>query len=141
MARKKSDEPVGRPLKYKTAQALESAIQAYFDDCDNHMEEIHMEEGGVVAMNKPEPYTISGLALWLGFVAVQSIHDYEARGKFSDVIKRARLKIEAQDEKTLKKGKGGAGLIFVTKNRHGWTDKQQIEQTSDISISFEGGDV
>ena len=142
MAKKLTGEPNGRPLKFKTVAELEKMIKEYFDYCDNRIVEVHSEKTGeVFGLNKPAPYTISGLALYLGFCEVKSLHDYEKRGEFLHAIKGARIRIEAQDEERLKEGIGGAGLIFVTKNRHGWTDKQQVEQVGNISVNFEGGEV
>src|SRR3954470_13497259 len=68
--------PVGRPLKFKTVDELEVAVQGYFDDCDPHVEQ-RVVDGGVnqkgetiwlkrAVMTEQKSYTLSGLARALG---------------------------------------------------------------------------
>jgi len=121
----------GRPPHYDDPVALGKKIVEYFAYCDSNLKIKQVENADGKGMHDesepdPLPYTISGLCLHLGFAAVQTLHDYQDREEFSDLIKGARLRIEAQDERRLKQGKGGAGLIFVTKNRHGWSDKIEM---------------
>src|SRR6202012_5131049 len=47
----------------------------------------------------PEPATITGLALFLGFSSKQAFDDCERKGKFSHILKRGRLRIESEYEK------------------------------------------
>ncbi len=101
----------GRPLKYKTPEELETAIDKYF-------------------LDNLEAPTISGLAHYLGFTSRQSIYDYKENQKFSYIIKRAVLNIESKHESNLYTH-GSAGSIFWLKNR-GWTDKQITEHTGDM---------
>lgn len=114
----------GRPLKYKNSEDLQIAIDNYFTQED-------IQE---------RPFTITGLALYLGFESRQSIYDYEKSGEFSYSIKRARLKIENYAEIKLF-STTPTGAIFALKN-HGWKDKQEIETSGTMQISigaeFEG---
>jgi len=95
---------VGRPLKYKTVEELQEAIDAYF------------------ALN-PERPTVTGLALHLGFHSRKSFYNYEERPEFLHTIKSATLKIESMHEANLYSG-ASTGSIFWLKNRE-WTDKQE----------------
>jgi hypothetical protein len=95
---------VGRPLKYKTVEELQEAIDAYF------------------ALN-PERPTVTGLALELGFHSRKSFYNYEERPEFLHTIKSATLKIESMHEANLYNG-ASSGSIFWLKNRE-WTDKQE----------------
>lgn len=100
----------GRPLKYKTPEDLENAIEEYF----------RTRIGSIERKRAP---TISGLALWLGFEDRQSLYDYKERPEFSHIIKKAVLMIEDYAEEVLLSGEGTAtGAIFWLKN-HKWTDK------------------
>ena len=99
---------VGRPAHYTNPGDLEAAIQEYFAD----------------QTTKP---TITGLAYPLGFESRQSLYDYEQRGEFSYMIKRARLKVEMGYENDLR-GNNAAGPIFALKNM-GWKDNQRSEIT------------
>lgn len=100
---------VGAPLKFKTVEELEGKIEAYFNN---------IEETG-------KPPTITGLALYLGFLDRQSIYDYKAKPQFAGTIKKARLRIEALYEQNLH-GTHPTGSIFALKN-FGWRDKHEIE--------------
>lgn len=103
----------GRKLKYKTPEEMQEAMEGYF------------------AQNPDRP-TISGLALYLGFVDRQSMYDYKDRPAFSDIIKSAMARIEAKHEENIYTT-GAAGSIFWLKNR-GWTDQQQIQHSGGINI-------
>lgn len=106
--------PAGRPLKFNTAEEMQKAVDEYLKE-----------------NNIP---TISGLAYYLGFESRQSFYDYEERDEFSYTIKRCRLFMESWYEARLQ-GNSPAGSIFWLKNA-GWTDKQEIEQKTEISGSL-----
>ena len=95
---------MGIKRKYLTPEKMLEAIDIYLMD--------------------EEDYTITGLALALGFESRQSIYDYEKREDFSYIIKRAKLYVENGYEKGLKT-QYSSGSIFALKNM-GWTDKQEI---------------
>ena len=80
-----------------------------------------------IYLMEEEDYTITGLALALGFDSRQSIYDYEKRDEFSYIIKRAKLFVEMSYEDDLRT-QYSSGSIFALKNM-GWTDKSEIEQT------------
>lgn len=110
--------------KYRSLKKLQAAIDEYF-------------ETGLTArtfLTGVDPYkkeitirvpTITGLALFLGFASRQSIYDYEKDGRFSYIIKRARLKVEVNYEEMLQLNTVASGPIFALKNM-GWTDKTEI---------------
>lgn len=104
---------MARPRIYKSVEEMDEAIQAYFDSegCD---------------------FTITGLALALGFCDKQSIYDYQERAEFSYSIKKARMVVENAYELGLR-GKNVAGCIFALKN-FGWKDTQHTENKTEIDI-------
>lgn len=119
----------GRPLKYKTAEELEEAIDKYFE---SRVDEPIIDEEGNVLLDKtgcpcmiPHPPTVAGLALWLGFEDRRSMYDYKDRPEFSHAIKKAIEKIADYAEQHLYQGKA-TGAIFWLKN-HGWKDKQETD--------------
>lgn len=107
----------GRPLKYKTKEELQKAIDIYFAECDS---------------NK-EPYTVTGLALALN-MSRQDLINYQDRKMFFDTIKNAKLKIENYLEKHLVTDNGVTGIIFNLKNNYGWKDKQE---TINVNTNYE----
>lgn len=113
---------IGRPSLYSSPETLQKKINDYFD---GGYEKISLG-------NKAPAPTISGLAYFLGFQTRQSLFDYEKRSnEFSYIIKRARLRVEANYEQMLQ-GNFCAGAIFALKNL-GWSDKQEVEH----SVGFE----
>ena len=131
-------EPVGRPLKYKTAEEMQAGIDEYFD--------IHSPIPMKDASGKPyidnkgnemydlNPPTLSGLALHLGFADRQSMYDYQNRNdEFSCTIRKARSRCEQWVEiNGLKGNTPPAMAIFALKN-YGWTDKPEKQETDDTA--------
>jgi len=115
----------GRPLKYGTPEEMQAAIDAYFVGCE-------VEE---------EPYTITGLALALGFTTRQSLINYEGREEFLDTVKTAKLRVEQFAEKKLF-GPNATGAIFALKN-YEWRDKteQALTGADGGPIEIKGIDV
>lgn len=144
--------PAGRPAFFDTPEQLEKAVAEYFEYIKGETKEEEREEEygpviidtrshapkdppkqrptrkvkDVIVVREPEPPTITGLALHLGFASRQSFYDYEERGEYSYIIKNARLRVEKGYELRLH-GNNPTGSIFALKNM-GWSDKQEIEQ-------------
>jgi hypothetical protein len=112
----------GRPAKYKSAKKLQSRIDEYF---------IHIqgEKKAKRWIRKEEPATVTGLALFLGFISRQSLLDYREKQEFSDIIKKAVTRVEHEYEKKLS-GFSTTGSIFALKNM-GWKDKIVNEHTGE----------
>jgi hypothetical protein len=70
----------------------------------------------------PEPVTISGLALALGFNSRQQFEQYLHNGQFADVVKQAMLRVEAGYEANLHQNTTGA--MFALKSM-GWKEKPE----------------
>lgn len=142
----------GRPLKFKTIRELDEAIKRYFADLYEPLYDAWgkplKDENGKQRMIKTEVATITGLAVALGTTR-ETLLDYELGkhdGKdltaeqlieneqiddFSDTIKKAKLRIYADTEQQLYKGKP-IGAIFSLKNNYGWRDKTEVE-TRDLT--------
>ena len=124
----------GRPKKYENPQDLFDRIVDYFEYIkgESHIEKREVEIDGVKMMNDveiwdrpPEPLTITGLSLYLGFANKCSLYDYAKKEEFSDYIKRALSFVEQKYEEMLM-SKASTGAIFALKNM-GWKDKQEVE--------------
>lgn len=103
---------------FETATLLQEKVDEYF----------------ALIIGQKIPATITGLAYHLGFESRQSFYDYEKRDGFSYTIKRARIRIENIYECNLH-GTTATGSIFALKNM-GWTDRQEIDQKTEISGSL-----
>ena len=121
---------MGRQKKFKTVPEMQTAIDEYFDFCDNRIQHVYnVKAGGVIEIINPEPYTIEGLALALGFQETDSLLNYEkAEGyeKFFGTIKRAKLKVQQSVVLHSFEGKNPSGSIFNLKNNFKYKDTQEI---------------
>jgi hypothetical protein len=114
----------GRPPKYsddpEDVKLFAQKIDDYFLDCDK----------------REKPYTIPGLAHYLGFESRFSILNYEGKPAFINTVKKARTKIESQRVENLVSGRlNPAGMIFDLKNNFDYRDKQELELSGEVMLS------
>lgn len=132
-----SSNKAGRPPVYKTPEEMQAAIDAYFRSCEG--EYIRDEEGNIETdkygdpiTTKGKPFTITGLALALGFSGRQALLNYQGKSQFMDTIKRAKSRIEQYAEERLFDKDGVNGAKFnLSNNFEGWNEKQQIDANVD----------
>lgn len=138
-----SKEPfIGRPPKYKTAEEMQEKINQYFRECDGYP--ITDRDGNTVfdkygnpAM-RSTPYTITGLALALGFTGRQALLGYEAKDAFADTIARAKARVEAFAEgKLFESGIANGAKFALGNNFYNWADKQEVKQDIDATVKVE----
>lgn len=79
-------------------------------------------------ISQPKPYTITGLAVFLG-TSRQTLINYENRDEYFDTIKGAKDRIEQYWENQLL-GSHATGPIFNLKNNYGWEDTQKFDHTT-----------
>lgn len=139
---KASKKPPYRPLKFRSVEALQKQIDAYFDSCNDYVRDakgIRIEDsetGDYIKYQVLVP-TVTGLAVFLD-TSRETLLDYEnelhknkdipdeIKHGFSDTIKKAKLRIYAATEQELYHGKP-TGAIFSLKNNYGWEDKTKVE--------------
>ena len=103
---------VGRPKAFKSSEEVEEKINAYFNYCEE----------------KEKPYTMSGLAYYLG-ISRQTLVNYSNQDQFFDTIKKARDRVQMQlEENALSNKANPTFTIFNLKNNFDWKDK--IEHSS-----------
>lgn len=117
--------PAGRPPHFESEELLKQQVDSYFIHIQGEKVRKVDETGNIDEYweRPPEPATITGLALYLGFESRQSVYDYGEREKFSYIIKNAQLRVECEYEKKLS-GNNPTGSIFALKNM-GWKDKTE----------------
>lgn len=102
---------VGRPKAFKSVEEVEEKINAYFNYCEE----------------KEKPYTMSGLAYYLG-IDRKTLLNYSKNEEYFHTIKKARDKVQMQLEECLYRLGNNSGVIFNLKNNFDWKDK--IEHSS-----------
>ena len=87
----------------------------------------YFEQGGRKIADNTKLYTVSGLCLWLGITRT-TLCDYENNPRFSDTVKRVKMRIENNLEELAELGLINASVsIFSLKNNFRWTDKTDIQ--------------
>lgn len=71
----------------------------------------------------PEPPTITGMALFLGFTSRERFYAYQDKPEFESVVAKIRTRIEYEYEKRLN-ANNPTGAIFALKNM-GWRDREE----------------
>ena len=122
--KKKSHGKGGRPRKFTDVEMFQKKIDDYFARCDR----------------KKEPYTVTGLALALGFTERKQLIDYEGRAEFADPVKKAKFRVQEFLEKRLHEPYP-TGAIFALKNNFGWRDVQEIEHSGPGGEPLEMGNL
>jgi hypothetical protein len=135
--------PGGAPLRYKTAAEMKIAINKYFEDCDGKVLTIKdsetgedkpvFDKSGNPIMVGQRPYTITGLALAIGFNSRQALLNYQDRTEFNDAITRAKARVEKYAESRLFDKDGANGAKFsLANNFKAWKEKQEVELTGNV---------
>src|SRR6185437_5220795 len=123
---------------FSSAQDLADKIENYFKYIEG---EYHIEKAGAstqseqkICDREPEPATIAGLALFLGFNSIQAFNEYEQKGRFASPLKKGSLRVESVYEKKLHLS-SPAGAIFALKIR-GWDNKKEEVLDRNIVADF-----
>lgn len=131
----------GRPPIFKKPRDLAKKVDKYFVyiNGESHIEKKRIynpdtKKREVVEVTvwdrEPEPATITGLVLYLGFNSRSSLDDYEEMEEYSCIIKRARARVQYEYEKKLSGDQRPTGAIFALKNM-GWSDNNSLKLTGD----------
>src|ERR1700744_348733 len=91
-------------------------------------------ESVIIYHRPPEPQTLTGLALYIGFNSRQEFEEHEKIPKYAVHLRRARLKIEAEYEKKLHLT-SAAGAIFALKSL-GWNDDKQAITSANTTLEI-----
>lgn len=122
----------GQPPIFATPEELQEKIDKYFEFIKGKLKT--NKKGETSWETEPQPVTITGLCLYLGFESRQSFYDYGKNEKFSYTIRKAHQRVELSYEKNLR-AQNVAGSIFALKNL-GWKDKVETGFTDN-----EGNDI
>ena len=70
--------------KFSNRKSLDNLIEVYFEQAPGDLKSKE---------KKPEPPTVSGLALFLGFNSKEDFDTYELKGRFASAVRRARFRV------------------------------------------------
>lgn len=118
----------GRPRKFTSPDAMQAAIDDYFESCFQIVEiKKGSGESQTITTERKQcrPFTIMGLALALDMCR-KTLCEYEKNGEFCYIVKKAKSMVEASWEERLASC-NATGAIFWLKNHAGYVDKQLNE--------------
>lgn len=120
---------VGRPLIFKSVKDIEDKIEEYFNYCDNRLVQGYDNKTNKqFAYISPEPYTMSGLAYYLG-IDRRTLLNYSNKDEYFPTIKKARDRVEMDIDRRLNdKNAFTPGLIFNLINNFDWKQKSEVDQ-------------
>jgi hypothetical protein len=117
----------GRPPIFSTPEEMQKAVDYYFDTTQSPV----VTKTGVEYV--PGPYTMTGLALALGFNSRQTLYEYEENPVFSDTVLRARARVVAYAEGRLYDRDGAQGAKFALSNyKDGWVERSEQVVTGTV---------
>ena len=130
---------IGAHRKYDTPESLQRHIDGYFRSCMSPARdkngELILDEKGNKIMVQSKPYTVSGMARYLG-ITTSTLKSYKVKSlaglippEYAEIIISARQKIEEFAECQLYTKDGNKGGQFVLQAAFGWqTKKEQSER-------------
>jgi len=122
--------PAMKKYPFGSIAELKGLLHSYFetssDDPNNDLDDNSKKK-----RNDAEPLTMSGLAYHLGFKSVAEFETCETKGKFSALLKRARLRVETEYEKKLH-FQSSTGAIFALKTL-GWCERVTNNPSDDTT--------
>lgn len=134
-----TNSKAGRPPKFKSAEEMQEKIDQYFAQCEGTV--LMDDEGNPVLDRKgcpvivgAKPKTVTGLALALGFTSRQALLNYQAKPKFMNTVKRAKLKCEEYAHCRLYDRDGARGAIFDLSANYKWKETEPQSEKKDNNL-------
>lgn len=110
----------GRPPLFNSPEEMQVAIDRYFNETTSKV----ITKTGVDYIDGP--FTMTGLALALGFSSRQSLYEYEEHEQYADTVSRARARVIAYAEGRLYDRDGAMGAKFALSNyKDGWAERSE----------------
>lgn len=125
--------------KIKTAEELQTRVDAYFESCDNNKEIRYTAKGQPFEVAAPKPYTWTGLARACGLSGRQALNNYEDRDQFYPILRMARLKVREQWEEGLYRLGNNNGVMFNLTNNISDEDQYVHKTVVDQNIGGQPG--
>ena len=127
----------GRKRRFETPEALAKACKSYFNSCwrpkvDGDGRLIRTPEGKLV-FEQYRPYTMSGLALFLG-ISSETLRKYGKEDEYAGIISTARQYVEMYTEEQLMNGVNAAKVSL--EHNFGWG---KSEETGDGTLEVKLG--
>lgn len=134
----------GGKRRFVSPEHLQCMVNEYFESCNGPLLDRYgnlvYDKNGNIVKTQVEPWTVSGLALYLG-VSTMTLKKYRVGMidsllsemkvdtddylTFSSVVLKAKQKIESYAERRLYDRDGSQGARFVLDNAFGWVSRKE----------------
>ena len=142
MAKKKR----GRPMKYKTADALFEAVSGYFDSISytetvmkTKDEPMRSDNGSEIRRRvyvTPPGRVAMCLAIRIDTSTWDNYSDPELHPEFSDVTRWAKMMIEAYLEGEVNTRDRPQGVMFNLEYNYGWKNRREVSVDATVNGKF-----
>lgn len=127
----------GRKRRFETPEALAKACKSYFNSCwrpkvDESGRLIRTPEGKLV-FEQFRPYTMSGLALFLG-ISSEALRKYGKDEEYAEIVSAARQYVEMYTEEQLMSGMPTAKVSL--EHNFGWNKTDSLKD-NEVKIVLE----
>lgn len=127
----------GRRRRFETPEALAKACKSYFNSCwrpkfDDKGNIIYTPEGKLV-FEQFRPYTVSGLALFLG-ISSEALRKYGKDEEYAEIVSAARQYVEMYTEEQLMSGMPTAKVSL--EHNFGWNKTDSLKD-NEVKIVLE----
>lgn len=133
---------MGRPRKFGSVKALETAWEAYKAHCDNRMVLTHdfsakNSEFVSKELKRSITYTIEGFCVFVGISRAAFYEHYAREKKFADIVTRMKEECEVDARAKFELGVIPSQLAGLWMSKHGYstkTDTDKEEQKVRMSV-------
>jgi len=130
---------MGAPRAVETPEEALELINEYFEDCDgryltNKEGEPVLNKFGEPVIVGARPLTVAGLCLALGLTSREGLDGYLKRPEFADLIRRAKLAIEAFTNEACFDKNASQGARFVLSAVHGYKTEKEVNHTGSVEV-------
>lgn len=133
---------MGRPRKFGSVKALETAWESYKAHCDNRMVLTHdfsskNSEFVSKELKRSITYTIEGFCVFIGISRSSFYQIYGEDKRFSDIVTRMKEECEVDARAKFELGVIPSQLAGLWMNKHGYstkTEEDREEQKARIAV-------
>lgn len=124
---------MGRPRRFKSPQALETAWEAYKDWCNDQKVLTHdfsakNSEFVSKELKRSVTYTIEGFCVWVGLIRQAFYSTYANDPRFCDIVTRMKEECEVDARMKFELGAIDTRLAPLWMSKHGYSTKAEAVQ-------------
>lgn len=136
---------VGRPRKFKSVKALETAWEEYKAWCNNQTvltHEFSAKNSEFVSkeLKRSVTYTIEGFCVWVGLARRAFYDTYAEDEKFSHIVTRMKEECEIDARMKFELGVIDPKLAALWMSKHGYTTKTESNVSGSVPVVISGDD-